>query len=108
MLNVYFKTIFTAAYWVLSSAESSYRIENRDNSEKDLDNVEEPMKSAILLMRKNLPTLELRGRLFELGCYEKNGVLHCTSKRLTLLKSIIHYANIYLTFRMFMRENDEE
>ena len=91
---------------VLSSAESSYRIENKDSSEKD--NVEEPMKSAILLMRKNLPTLELRGRLFELGCYEKNGVLHCTSKRLTLLKSIIHYANIYLTLRMFMRENDEE
>ena len=82
MLNVFLNN-FTAAYWVLSSAESSYRIENRDNSEKDLDNVEEPMKSAILLMRKNLPTLELRGRLFELGCYEKNGVLHCTSKRLT-------------------------
>ena len=50
MLNVYFKTIFTAAYWVLSSAESSYRIENKDSSEKDLDNVEEPMKSAILLI----------------------------------------------------------
>ncbi len=107
MLNVFLNN-FTAAYWVLSNAESSYRIENKDSSEKDLDSVEEPMKSAILLMRKNLPTLELRGRLFELGCYEKNGVLHCPGKRLTLLKSIIHYANIYLTLRMLMRENDEE
>ena len=105
---MYILNNFTAAYWVLSGVESSYRIENKDSSEKDLDDIEEPMKSAISLMRKNLPTLELRGRLFELGCYEKNGVLHCTGKRLTLLKSIIHYANIYLTFRMFMRENDEE
>jgi hypothetical protein len=103
---------FAAAYWVLSSAELSYRIENkdgnRDSSEKDLDNIEEPMKSAILLRRRNLSNLELRGRLFELGCYEKNGVLHCTGRRLTLLKTIIHYANIYLTLRMFVRDNDEE
>ncbi len=104
----YFNFLFTAAYWVLSSTESSYRIENRDSQEKDLDNVEEPMKSAILLMRRNLPNLELRGRLFELGCYEKNGVLHCKGRRLTLLKTIIHYANIYLTLRMFIRGNEEE
>ena len=64
MLNVYFKTILTAAYWVLSSAESSYWIENRDSSEKDLDSVEEPMKSAILLMRKNLPTLGTKRTTF--------------------------------------------
>ncbi len=106
--NFWFLNNFTVVYWVLSSAESSYQIENRDSSEKDLDNIEEPMKSAILLMRRNLPNLELRGQLFELGCYEKNGVLHCTGRRLTLLKTIIHYANIYLTLRMFIRDNDEE
>ncbi len=99
---------FTAAYWVLSNAESSYLIENKDSQEKDLDKIEEPMKSAILLMKRNLPNLELRGRLFELGCYEKKGVLYCTSRRLTLLKTIIHYANIYLTLRMLIRGDDEE
>ncbi len=81
---------------------------NRDSQEKDLDKIEEPMKSAILLMRRNLPDLELRGRLFELGCYEKKGVLYCTGRRLTLLKTIIRYANIYLTLRILVRGNDEE
>ncbi len=66
------------------------------------------MKSAIKLMRKNLQNLELRGRLWELGCYKKKGVLHCASRKLTLFKTIIHYANIYLTLRMFIRGNDEE
>jgi hypothetical protein len=97
---------------VLSNAESFYRIENkennRDSQETDLDGMEEPMKSAIKLMSKNLPDLVLRGRLWELGCYEKKGVLHCASRKLTLIKTIIHYANIYLTLRMFIRENDEE
>ncbi len=103
---------FTAAYLILSNAETSYQIENkndnRDSQETELDRIEEPMKSAILLMRKNLPDLELRGQLFELGCYEKKGVLHCTSRKLTLHKTIINYANIYFTLRMFVRGNDEE
>jgi hypothetical protein len=103
---------FAAAYLVLSSTESSYRFENKvgnkDSQKKDLDKIEEPMKSAILLMRRNLPNLELRGRLFELGCYEKKGVLYCTGRRLTLLKTIIHYANIYLTLRILISGNDEE
>ncbi len=111
-LNFALLNNFAAAYLVLSNAEMSYRIENkdgnRDSQETELDKIEEPMKSAILLMRKNLPDLELRGRLFELGCYEKKGILHCTSRKLTLLKTIIHYANIYLTHRMFIRGNDEE
>ena len=103
---------FTAAYLVLSNAETSYRIENkeenRNNKEKELNRIKEPMKSAILPMRKNLPDLVLRGQRFELGCYEKKGVLHCASRKLTLLKTIIHYANTYLTLRMFVRGNDEE
>jgi hypothetical protein len=97
---------------VLSNAESFYRIENKednkDSQETELEGIEEPMKSAIKVMRKNLPDLELRGQLWELGCYEKKGVLHCASRKLTLIKTIIHYANIYLTLRMFIRGNDEE
>jgi hypothetical protein len=97
---------------VLSNAESFYRIENkednRDSQETELDGMEEPMKSAIKLMRKNLPDLELRWRLWELRCYEKKGILHCASRKLNLIKTIIHYANIYLTLIMFIRGNDDE
>ncbi len=97
---------------ILSNAESLHRIENgedkKDSQDTDLEGIEEPMRSAFKLMRKKLPDLELRGRLWELGCYEKKGILHCVSKKLTLIRTIIHYANIYLTFRMFVRGGDEE
>ena len=35
----------------------------REQQETDLEGIEEPMKSAIRLMRKKLPDLELRRRL---------------------------------------------
>ncbi len=97
---------------VLLNAESSYQIENGEdkkyNQETDLKGIEEPMKSAIKLIRKKLPDLELRRKLWDFGCYEKKGTLHCTGRRRTLLRTIIHYASIYLTLQMFFRGNDEE
>ncbi len=112
VLILHYSNYFTAALLILSNAESFYRIENgkgnEDSQETDLEGIKEPKKSAIKVMRKKLPDLELRGRLWELGCYEKKGVLHCSGRKLTLLKTVIYYANIYLTLRMFMRGNDEE
>ena len=57
----------TAAFMILSNAESFYRIENekdnKNSQETDLEGIEEPMKSAIKLMRRKLPESELRERL---------------------------------------------
>ena len=93
---------------ILSNAESFYRIENekdnKNSQETDLEGIEEPMKSAIKLMRRKLPESELRKRLWELGRVEKDGLLRCLSKKLTFIRTIIHYANIYLIFRMFLEE----
>ena len=97
---------------VLSNAESSYQIENGENNiynqETDLKGIEKPMKSAIKLIRKKLPDLELRRKLWDFGCYETKSTLHCTGRKLTLLRTIIHYTNICLTLQMFFRGNDEE
>ena len=52
---------------ILSNAESFYQIENekdnKNSQETDLEGIEEPMKSAIKLMRRKLPESELRERL---------------------------------------------
>jgi hypothetical protein len=97
----------TAAFLILSNAESYYWIENgkdnKNSQETDLEGIEEPMRSAIKLMRKKLPDLELRAKLWTLGCVEKDSTLHCVSKKPTFFRTIIHYVNIYLTLRMFVR-----